>query len=72
MELVVIVVAVLVVAALLVAGGALDRPRRVARRTRVAEPRPREVIVEREVPVRRVVEEREQPVRRVEERRIID
>lgn len=58
MEIFVVIVAVLVVAALLVAGGVFDRPRRSARRTRVVERPPREVVVEREAPVRRVVEER--------------
>ncbi|MCW2613187.1 MAG: hypothetical protein JWN08_181 [Frankiales bacterium] len=57
MEIAVIVVVLLLVAAMAVAGGLLDRPRRVARRTRVVERPAREVVVEREAPVRRVVEE---------------
>ncbi len=63
MEFVLLVVAVLVVAAIAVAAGAMDRTRRVARRTRVVERPVREVVVER--PVREVVVEREAPVRRV-------
>ena len=57
MELAVIAVVVMLVAAVAVAAGLLDRPRRVARRTRVVERPVREVVVEREVPVRRVVDE---------------
>jgi hypothetical protein len=53
MGLVVLVVVLMIVAAIAVAAGALDRPRRTARRVVVQEP---DVIVER--PAQRVVSER--------------
>ncbi len=78
--LVIVVVVVLLVAAFLVAGGALDRPRRLIRRDRVVDRPARRVVVEPEpLAQRTVVEEpravvEDAPPRRVvrEERRIID
>lgn len=52
-----IAVVVMLVAAVAVAAGLFDRPRRVARRTRVVQRPVREVVVEREAPFRRVVDE---------------
>ena len=63
MELAVIAVVVMLVAAVAVAAGLLDRPRRVARRTRVVERPVREVVVGRAVLVRRVVDEPKPDVR---------
>lgn len=56
MEIVILVVVLMLVAAVAVAAGVLDRPRRVARRTRVVERPIRERVVEVERPAREVVE----------------
>ena len=56
MEIVILVVVLMLVAAVAVAAGVLDRPRRVARRTRVVERPVRERVVEVERPAREVVE----------------